>query len=144
MREHPAWPSSSCVAAHFGSWGAALEAAGLPVRRLNFGDTSADRVAAALRLAAAGASRAEIAAELGASRSSVQNYLHDGTCPLCAGPVTNPRASTCATCARDRPAVARTWTRAEVRRAVLAWTAERGRPPSWRDWTPSQGDPDAG
>jgi hypothetical protein len=36
MREHPRWPSSSCVAAHFGSWSAALDAAGLPARKLTF------------------------------------------------------------------------------------------------------------
>src|ERR1700727_2835678 len=29
MREHPYWPSSSCVARHFGSWNEALRAAGV-------------------------------------------------------------------------------------------------------------------
>ena len=49
MREHPRWPSSSCVAQHFGSWGAALEAAGLDSRRLTFHTTVAERVARAAR-----------------------------------------------------------------------------------------------
>src|SRR5689334_7891789 len=36
MREHPRWPSGSCVAAHFGTWSQALEAANLPARNLTF------------------------------------------------------------------------------------------------------------
>jgi hypothetical protein len=46
MREHPRWPSSSCVARHFGSWSAALEQAGLDARRLTFPSTVAERVTA--------------------------------------------------------------------------------------------------
>jgi hypothetical protein len=137
MREHPCWPSSSCVAGHFGSWGAALEAAGLPVRRLHFIDTPAERVAAARRLAASGVSLAEIAACLGVSRSSVHNYLNAQACPRCAGPVTNPHAALCLQCTRHQPSVARTWTRADVRRSVLEWTEEHAQPPTYRDWTPA-------
>ena len=54
MREHPRWPSSSCVAAHFGTWSAALEEAALPARRLTFGTTVPERVLAARALAARG------------------------------------------------------------------------------------------
>ena len=75
MLEHPRWPSSSCVTDHFGSWAAALDAAGLPVRRLTFETSVADRVDAARRLAAAGMSIREVAVTLGVSRSSVHNYL---------------------------------------------------------------------
>jgi Homing endonuclease associated repeat len=49
MSEHPRWPSSSCVATHFGSWSAALEAAGLPARNLTFESSVAERVDAARR-----------------------------------------------------------------------------------------------
>ena len=52
MRERPRWPSSSCVAAHFGTWSAALEEAALPARRLTFGTTVPERVLAARALAA--------------------------------------------------------------------------------------------
>ena len=53
MREHPRWPSSSCVAAHFGTWSAALEEAALPAG-LTFGTTVPERVLAARALAARG------------------------------------------------------------------------------------------
>jgi hypothetical protein len=44
MRDHPYWPSSSCAAAHFGSWGKALEAAGLIEHALDFDESVAERV----------------------------------------------------------------------------------------------------
>ena len=137
MREHPRWPSSSCVATHFGGWAAALQAAGLPVRRLQFADTPAERVEAARELAATGLTPSEIAACLGVSRSSVHNYLNAQPCPRCAGPVTNPRATLCRDCTRHEPSVARTWTRPEVRRAILDWTEVHAQPPTFRDWTPA-------
>jgi hypothetical protein len=141
MREHPRWPSGSCVRAHFGSWSAALEAAGLPARRLTFDDPVAERVGAAQRLAAAGHTVAEVAAHLGVSTSTAGNYLRAGRCPDCGGPVVKPGAERCAGCTRHEPTVARAWTRAEVLAAVRAWRAERGRPPSYRDWTPSRSRP---
>ena len=52
-----------------------------------------------------------------------------------------PGAERCAGCTRHEPTVARAWTRAEVLAAVRAWRAERGRPPSYRDWTPSRSRP---
>ncbi len=141
MREHPRWPSSSCVTAHFGSWGAALDTAGLPVRRLTFETSVADRVHTTRRLAASGMTVREVALMLGVSRSSIHNYLQARFCPGCGGPVTNPGAERCAACAASRPTVSRVWTRAEVRTAIRVWTAENGRPPSHRDWTPARGDP---
>lgn len=69
MDEHPRWPSSSCVAAHFGSWSAALAAAGLPARRLTFETSVADRVTSARRLADGGMTIRAIARALGVSRS---------------------------------------------------------------------------
>jgi hypothetical protein len=141
MREHPRWPSSSCVAAHFGSWSAALDAAGLPARKLTFETSVADRVTTARRLAAGGMTVGAIARVLEVSRSSVHNYLQARRCPQCGGPVSSPAAERCATCAAPRPAVSRTWTRGEVRAAIREWQAEHGRPPSHRDWTPSRRSP---
>lgn len=141
MREHPRWPSSSCVAAHFGSWSAALQTGGLPARKLTFESSVADRVTTAHRLAAGGMTIRAIARTLGVSRSSVHNYLQARRCPECGGPVTNPTAERCAACAAARPAVARRWTRAEVRLAIREWETEHGRPPTHREWTPSRHEP---
>jgi hypothetical protein len=141
MREHPRWPSSSCVCRHFGSWSAALEAAGLPARRLVFDSPVAERVDAAHRLAAAGWGATAIAQLLGVSRSSVHNYLNAGSCSDCGGPVTNPTARRCSACAAPEPTVPRVWTRAAVREAIQQWNAQFGEPPTCRDWTPSRTAP---
>jgi hypothetical protein len=141
MHEHPRWPSSSCVAAHYSSWSAALETAGMPARKLTFDSSVADRVQAARRLAAAGTTIRDIGRALGVSRSSVHNYLQARHCPECGGPVTNPSAERCAACSFARPAVPRSWTRAEAHAAMRDWTAEHGRPPAHRDWTPSRRNP---
>jgi hypothetical protein len=136
MREHPWWPSSSCVASHFGSWSAALEAAGLPARNLTFETSVAERVESARRLARGGVPIREIAGELGVSVSSVHNYLRAGDCPDCGRPVTNPRARRCSECAGREPTIARSWTREGVRAAIREWHDEHGRAPSYREWTP--------
>jgi len=141
MREHPRWPSGSCVRAHFGSWSAALEAAGLPAWRLTFDDPVAERVAAARRLAASGRTVVEVAARLGVSASTAGNYLRAGRCPGCGGPVVKPGAERCAACTRHEPTVARTWTRDDVLEAVRAWRAEHGGAPTYRAWTPSRATP---
>jgi hypothetical protein len=138
MREHPRWPSSSCVARHFGTWSAALEAAALPARAQRFEDSVAERVAAARRLAGAGVPVAAIAAALCVSVSSVHNYLRAAPCPGCGGPVTNPNAARCAACTAHEATVARTWTRDAVRTALRAWEAEQGHMPTYREWTPSR------
>lgn len=141
MREHPRWPSSSCVAGHFGSWSAALAAAALPARRLTFDSSVSERVADAQRLAAAGLSARRTAALLGVSVSSVHNYLRARSCPECGGPVTNPTASRCARCAGREPTVGRQWTRHDVRLAIREWQAQQGAPPTYREWTPSRQQP---
>jgi hypothetical protein len=138
MREHPWWPSSSCVVGHCGSWSAALEAAGLPARSLTFETSVAERVESARRLAAGGTTIREIARELGVSVSSVHNYLNAGVCPDCGRPVTNPRARRCSVCASREPTIARSWTREGVQAAVREWCEAHGRAPSYRDWTPSR------
>jgi len=141
MKEHPQWPSSSCVAAHFGSWGKALQAAGLSGRSLTFEDTVADRVEAAWRLAASGHPIRAIAERLGVSVSTVHNYLRARTCPDCGGPVPTPRAERCIACTAHEPTVQSPWTRDAVRDAIRAWTEEHGRPPRYREWTPSRSRP---
>jgi AcrR family transcriptional regulator len=141
MREHPRWPSSSCVARHFGSWSVALEEAGLEARRLTFPTTVAERVLAARELAATGHGLSEIANRLGVSRSSAYNYLSARDCPGCGSPLPSPSAEACRECTRHLPSVARAWTREEALDAIRDWTAEHGRPPTYRDWTPSRRRP---
>jgi hypothetical protein len=141
MNEHPRWPSSSCVAAHFGSWGKALHAAGLSGRTLTFDDAVADRVETAWRLAASGHPIRAIAGQLGVSVSTVHNYLRARTCPECGGPVPSPRAERCIACTAHVPTVQSPWTRSAVRDAIQAWTDEHGRPPRYHEWTPSRSRP---
>jgi transposase len=141
MLEHPRWPSSSCVAGHFGTWSAALRAADLPVRTLTFETSVAERVETARRLQAGGASARAIANQLGVSVSSVHNYLRARSCPGCGGPLTSPSAERCATCTAHEPTVARIWTRDSVRAAIREWQAEHDRAPSYHEWTPSRARP---
>jgi hypothetical protein len=141
MREHPYWPSSSCVADHFGSWSRALHAAGLIERAMSFDDTVAQRIETAWRLRAAGHRIRAIAQELGVSVSTVHNYLRAGSCPQCGGPVASPRAERCIACTASEPTIERVWTRDTVREAIRAWTAEHGLAPSYHEWTPSRSLP---
>jgi hypothetical protein len=141
MRDHPYWPSSSCVAAHFGTWSKALEAAGLPARRLSFGDSAAERIQTARCLRADGHPIRAIARQLGVSVSTVHNYLRAGICPQCGGPIASPRAERCLSCTATEPTLQRAWTPDGVRKAIRAWTDEHGRAPSYHEWTPSRSFP---
>jgi Homing endonuclease associated repeat len=141
MREHPRWPSSSCVANHFGSWSRALQAANLPARCLTFQDSVSERVETAWRLASAGYTLQAIADQLEVSVSSVNNYLRAHACPDCGGPVTNPRATRCRTCTAHEPTTPRAWKRDGVREAIREWQLEHGRPPRYHEWTPSRTEP---
>ena len=80
-------------------------------------------------------------ARLGVSRSSAHNYLTARACPRCGRPLTSPTAAVCSECTRHEPSIARAWTRAEVIDAIREWTHERGRLPTYRDWTPSRAQP---
>lgn len=141
MSEHPRWPSSSCVTTHFGSWSAALAAAGLPARRLTFESSVAERVEAARRVAQTGLTLPAIAQALEVSVSSVNNYLRARQCPGCGGPVTSPRATRCGACTAHEPTVARAWTREAVRAAIRDWQAVHGAAPTYHEWTPSRTSP---
>lgn len=141
MREHPYWPSSSCVAAHFGSWSKALQAAGLIERSLDFDESVAERVEIAWRLRAEGHRIRTIAEQLGVSVSTVHNYLRASSCPQCGGPVASPRAERCIACTAPEPSVERSWSRDDVGEAIRAWAAEHGCPPGYHEWTPSRSHP---
>jgi hypothetical protein len=141
MREHPYWPSSSCVASHFGSWSKALQSAGLPARSLTFDDAVAERIQIASRMRAEGHGIRSIAEHVGVSTSTVRNYLNAGSCAQCGGPVASPRAERCLSCTVHEPTIQRGWSRETVRDAIRAWTAERGRAPSYHEWTPSRSFP---
>jgi hypothetical protein len=141
MREHPRWPSSSCVTIHFGSWSAALEDAGLPARCLTFEEPVAERVHTAARMAAEGRGARVIAEHLGVSVSTVYNYLAARSCPQCGGPVASPRATRCASCTASEPTISGGWTRDAVRTAICDWFAAHGEHPTYRDWTPSRARP---
>ena len=141
MREHPYWPSSSCVAVHFGSWTKALHAAGLIESAFHSEETVAERIERAWRLRADGHSIRAMADQLGVGTSTVHNYLRAGSCPQCGGPVASPRADRCIACTAHEPTIQAAWTRAMVAEAIRAWTAEHGRPPSYHDWTPSRSFP---
>ena len=141
MREHPYWPSSSCVASHFGSWSRALQTADLPARRLTFDDAVAERIQTASRMRAEGHGIRAIAQHIGVSTSTVHNYLNAGSCAQCGGPVASPRAERCLSCTAHEPTIRRGWTRETVREAIRAWTVERGRAPSYHEWTPCRSFP---
>ena len=141
MREHPRWPSSSCVVHHFGSWTKALHAAGLIQHPFDPQENVAQRVETAWRMRAAGYGIRAIATRLGVARSTVHNYLRASGCPQCGGPVASPRADRCIACTAHEPTVPTAWTREMVRTAIEAWIAERGRAPSYHEWTPSRSVP---
>jgi Homing endonuclease associated repeat/Helix-turn-helix domain of resolvase len=141
MREHPYWPSSSCVTSHFGSWSRALESAGLPARSLTFEDEVSERIQTASRMRAEGHGIRAIAEHIGVSTSTVHNYLNAGTCTQCGGPVASPRARRCVLCTSHEPTIQRGWNQETVRAAIRAWTAEHGRAPSYHEWTPCRSYP---
>jgi hypothetical protein len=141
MREHPRWPSSSCVATHFGSWSKALTTAGLDTRCLTFEDTVAERIETAWRLRADGQRIHAIAEHVGVSVSTVHNYLRAGSCPQCGGPVASPRATCCIACTAPEPTIQSAWTRDSVRDAIRTWTVEHGQPPSYHERTPYRSAP---
>src|SRR4051794_15952744 len=95
-REHPRWPHHALVRARYGSWRAALEAAGMPAppplalpRR--------ERVQTAQRLQGR-LSADELADLLGVTAHTVRRYWRATTCARCGGPQIVASASSCADC----------------------------------------------
>lgn len=151
LAESPSWPCPTTVRRYFGSWSAALEAAGLRSHRLAPWELSlADRVESARRLAAAGRATGEIARQLDISASTVRKYLQARSCPGCSGPLVTPHARLCHPCAtrsrspnatRERAAAARrAWRddRAAIIAALKALATQHGRRPTSSDLHPKR------
>jgi hypothetical protein len=145
----PRWPSPTTVRRYFGSWSAALEAAGMRRESLAPWELSlGERVAAARRLFARGVKATEIGQELGVTAATVRKYLRAGICADCSGPLVTSTAVRCHDCdVRSRKVV---WSAAEARAALLEWREDRdaiivslqrlalvhGRRPRWSDIHP--------
>jgi hypothetical protein len=151
LPESPSWPCPTTVRRYFGSWSAALEAAGLRSHRLAPWELNlAERVESARRLASAGRATSEIARQLDISASTVRKYLQARSCPGCSGPLVTPNARLCHPCAtRSRPpdatleravAARRAWSddRAAIVAALKTLAAENGRRPTISDLQPKR------
>ncbi len=136
-REHPRWPGNTTVYRYFGSWGAALEAAGIkPLWPPGPEGTVAERVAAARRLEREGLGTGAIADAIGVTRDTARRYLKAHPCRTCADPVVGD-AKLCRVCATRRGNPKR-WSREEVIAAVHKWVKVEGRAPTTADWRPSR------
>lgn len=134
-QQHPRWPSSTTVCAHFSTWAAALAAAGMKVPSRRPPGTLRERVDTARRLYAAGLLQAEIAELLEVQRSTVSTYLSAQRC-ACGEPAIRSRSTPplCRQCARTRRAPA--WDRDNVMAAYREWKAQTGRRPTQTEWSP--------
>lgn len=150
-RQSARWPSVTTVRRYFGSWSAALAAAGFrPTQLAPWELTLAQRVATAVELANEGRSVAQIATAIGVSARTVSVYLHARICPDCGGPLVSPNAQRCHDC--DARARSTHWTpdellqaerarardRAAVLRALRRIGATTGRRPVWSDLHPKR------
>jgi hypothetical protein len=132
MRGYPRWPSTATVIRHFGTWSAAVRAAGLPpARRIAPRRGLEERIAAAQRLSAEGLAASEIAALLEIAPRTVRGYLRARPCLDCGTPVVT--SDRCGRCVARRP----DWTRAQAVSAIGAWVEEEGRVPVPADWVPT-------
>lgn len=131
--EHPRWPSAATVLRYFGSWGEALESAGLPVRRLLLDRSLEERVHAAQHLAAMGLTQAAIGEQIGVSRSAVSTYLRAGSCRGCGAVIVQSASGLCRRCVRARSS----WTREEIVEALSRWASREGAPPTKDEWRPA-------
>lgn len=145
------WPSPTTVRRYFGSWSAALDAAGLRSGRLApWGLSLAERVATARRLSARGLTTAQVARELELSAPTIAKYLRAGVCPDCSGPLVTERAKRCHLCdVRSRRA---SYSDAKTRAAMHEYSRDRraiilalhrialaeGRRPLWTDLHPKR------
>lgn len=119
-REYPRWPSATQVQCAFGTWGAALEAAGYQVERWE-----RETILAALRGLARERGRPPKQADLWPKRAGVPS--NDVI-------VARFGSFTAAlTAAGFQPRV-RNWSRDQVIRALKDWAAASGRSPTYGDW----------
>lgn len=130
--QHPRWPSRATVLRHFGSWGEALEAAGLPARRLILELPFEERVFAARELARQGLGIREIAGRLGVQPATARSYLRAETCRGCGAPIVQSATGLCRRCSQVRSS----WTKEEVIAALRGWATEQGQPPTYAEWGP--------
>jgi hypothetical protein len=129
--EHPRWPSTAVVADRFGSFCNGLRAANLPARIPDHELPRVERVAAAKRLRAAGASLPVIADAIGSSVDTARRYAAAHACAECAGPVAagGTLCQGCSLLARAE----RAFTCEEALAAMHAWAAETSEPPRSTD-----------
>jgi hypothetical protein len=120
-REYPRWPSYMTVRTHFGSWRAALDAAGRPRSRPSW-DRAA--IVAALR---------GLAAELG--RQPVTRDLERTGMPAPATVRLHFGSLAAALEAAGLRPNRRRWRRDEILAAVAAFHRRHGRPPQESDWS---------
>lgn len=134
-REHPRWPGNTTVYRYFGSWAAALEAAGIkPKWPAGPEGTLAERVEVARRMDAAGEGARSIADALGVKPDTASRYLKAHPCRDCAGPIVGD-GKLCHICATRNGNPLR-WSREEVLAAVRKWVRLEGRAPTSLDWRP--------
>jgi Homing endonuclease associated repeat len=142
-------PVSSRRASPSGAGGPAGRAASVAVKR----HSRAERAKQIERLARRGLGTAEIAAELGLARSTVNIYRRDpdgsrhrqrlagyrGRCDDCGRPTSGSggRAQAPARCRRCAGAQRRVWPGELILQRIREWAAETGAPPRVRDWSPA-------
>jgi hypothetical protein len=142
-------PVSSRRASPRGAGGPAGRAASVAVKR----HSRAERAKQIERLARRGLGTAEIAAELGLARSTVNIYRRDpdgsrhrqrleryrGRCRDCGRRTSGSggRARAPARCRRCAGAKRRLWRSELILQRIREWTEETGSPPRVRDWSPA-------
>jgi hypothetical protein len=124
-REHPRWPSSMTVRTHFGSWGAALQAAGFPPYRERW---TPEGIEAALRRFAREEDRPPTSDDLSyghhrlPARQTVDQHFGSFAAALESAGFEPQR---------------RRWTRSGILASMEMFRAQRGRLPTSRDWVRS-------
>jgi hypothetical protein len=112
--------------------------------------TRAEKVSRITALRTAGFSHAEIASELGMSKSGIRNLLYDpdgakqharrkryqGVCSICGARTdgSNGRASAPSVCAQCAPDIYRIWTRESLIFQIQQFAAQCGRAPHASEW----------
>ena len=119
-REYPRWPSATQVQRAFGSWGAALDAAGYPVERWD-----RESILAVFRELGQELGRAPLQSDFQPKRPGRPSY---DVIAARFGFFTEAQSI-----AGFQPRV-RSWSRDQVVRALKSWAATNRRPPTYNDW----------